>query len=66
MFFLKTGGLIGIMVYNGYEGGSEEEEAVKNFLKTLSQKEYNVVVLNHLNRPEDPPYPIVIEKIKDE
>ena len=63
---LKTGGLIGIMVYNGHAGGSEEEYAITEFLSTLSQKEYHIIVLRHLNRPTDSSYPIVIEKIKDE
>lgn len=63
---LKVGGLMGIMVYSGHKGGAEEEKAISDYFASLSQKVYQITKLTYLNRPSDSPYPIIVERIKED
>lgn len=59
---IKNNGLILITVYTGHEGGTEEKEVIENLLKSLNQKEYNVLKYDFLNQMNDPPILYIIEK----
>ena len=59
---LKPGGIIAIALYYGGENGYEEKEAVLEFLKTVDDRQYSVLVCDWANRRGEPPMPIFIWK----
>ncbi len=59
---LDIKGVIVIVVYTGHESGKIEEEKLNEYIKTLSQKQYDVVSYRFLNQINNPPYCIVIER----
>lgn len=58
---LNSNGLITICVYNGHDAGALEREALLSFSRSLSKKEYGVMLHSFLNRNRAPEL-IVIEK----
>ncbi len=61
---LCAGGIIVIMVYPGHPEGRTEEKALDRYVKTLPADRFHVVKYQPLNR-KDAPYPIIIEKRKE-
>lgn len=59
---LKKGGLMSLCIYSGGDSGFEEKEGLLEFLKTLNQKEYLVIVNQFYNRSNHPPIPVQIVK----
>lgn len=59
---LDKGGLITLVVYSGHVGGMEERMAVEEFLTKLDPCLYSVIKLEFLNRANNPPLLLVIEK----
>ncbi|WP_028551427.1 class I SAM-dependent methyltransferase [Paenibacillus sp. UNC451MF] len=59
---LRVGGILTIALYTGHEGGGHEAEAVHEWLGQLSQKQYQVLEYRFLNRSNNPPYLIAVEK----
>ena len=59
---LKPGGVIAIALYYGGENGYEEKEAVLEFLKTVDDRQYSVLVCDWANRRGEPPMPIFLWK----
>ena len=59
---LKVNGLLLMVVYSGHEGGSEERDAVLEFVKQLPQTSYNVAQYAFINQPHSPPFLLAIEK----
>lgn len=55
-------GFIAIMIYYGKNSGTEEKEAVMEYLKNLNHKKYTVTVHDFYNRPNNPPITAVITK----
>ncbi|HSI67484.1 MAG TPA: class I SAM-dependent methyltransferase [Planococcus sp. (in: firmicutes)] len=51
-----------MVVYSGHEGGSEERDAVLEFVKQLPQTSYNVAQYAFINQPHSPPFLLAIEK----
>lgn len=62
---LEVGGRVAIMVYYGHEGGSQEKDAVLDYVKALSQQEFTVMSYQPLNQINTPPFLIMIEKLKE-
>lgn len=62
---LKPHGVISIAIYTGHEGGMDEKESVYNFVKNLSQNEFNVLESGFINQINNPPQLILIEKKKE-
>jgi len=60
--YLKTNGLIVIVVYHGHKGGKEEKEILLKYLLHLDQKEYNVLQYGFINQKNDPPFILAIQK----
>ena len=60
---LNIGGIITIGVYTGHDNGKEAKD-VESYLLTLDQKKYNVLKYDFINRINNSPYLIAIEKIK--
>ena len=63
LILLKNNGLLLITCYTGHEGGEEEKSAVKNFLQSLDQKEYNVLEFSFINQQNNPPMLYGVEKL---
>jgi SAM-dependent methyltransferase len=62
---LKKGGIIAISVYDGHEGGPEERDALLDYVKNLHQADVHVVRYELLNQRNNPPFLIVLEKMKE-
>lgn len=59
---LDLKGVIVIVVYTGHESGKIEEEKLNEYIKTLNQKQYDVISYKFINQINNPPYCIVIER----
>ena len=59
---LSSGGLMVIVIYTGHPGGKEERDAVLAFAKSLDKRRFAVLTQTFLNRSEDAPMLVVIEK----
>ena len=59
---LKVGGIMSLCIYYGRETGFEEKEAILEYLKTINDRKYTVIVLEFTNRPNCPPIPVCITR----
>lgn len=59
---LKPGGIMSLTVYYGRNNGYEERDAILEYLKTIDDTKYTVMVLDFPNRKKDPPFPVFIIK----
>ncbi len=59
---LKNGGVMTLIIYYGRETGFEERDALLEYLPTLDNRQYTVIEMPFVNRPNCPPIPIVIIK----
>lgn len=59
---LKKGGMMSLCIYSGKDTGYEEREALLDYLKELSGREYTVIANTYLNRRKDPPLPVFLFK----
>ena len=59
---IDKGGFVSITIYHGKDTGTEEKEAVMQYLKTVNHKEYTVTVHDFYNRPNNPPITVIITK----
>ena len=59
---LKENGLVLIVIYSGHEGGSEERDAVMDFVSALPQISYDVMRYEFINQQYSPPFLVAIEK----
>lgn len=58
---LAPNGILLITVYLGHPGGMDEYTAIKNYLETLEQKNYNVFKLKFINQKNNPPITFGVE-----
>jgi 16S rRNA C1402 N4-methylase RsmH len=61
LFLLKENGRVYITTYISHDTGKEIKE-IKQFLKDLSKKEYNVIHMKIINKDNAPPELFIIEK----
>ncbi|WP_066873730.1 tRNA (mnm(5)s(2)U34)-methyltransferase [Clostridium mediterraneense] len=59
---LNPNGLILIAMYPGHEEGLREKEEILKLAKKLNTREYGVLYQEFINRPNNPPCLIIIEK----
>ena len=59
---LKQKGLVLIVIYSGHEGGSEERDAVMEYVSQLPQASYDVLQYGFINQRHSPPFLVAIEK----
>jgi hypothetical protein len=59
---LKSGGLMLLCIYSGGDSGFSEKEAVLSWARTLPAGEYDVIETPFINKPNNPPLPLVIRK----
>ncbi len=62
---LKKEGIITIAVYDGHEGGKEERDALLNYVMKLHQSDVHVAKYEMVNQPNNPPFLLAIEKLRD-
>ena len=63
---LKVGGMMSLCIYSGGDSGFEERDAILSFLKCLDTKYYLVILSSYYNRPNHPPIPVMILKLKSD
>lgn len=56
-------GLVLLTVYPGHPEGQLEDQAISQWVSTLSQKKYQVLRYGFVNQIHSPPYLLVIEKL---
>ena len=61
---LVAGGRIAIMIYYGHAGGDVERDAVLDFVSQLPQHEFTVALYKTINQINQPPFLVMIEKLK--
>ncbi|MDN7240180.1 class I SAM-dependent methyltransferase [Planococcus sp. N028] len=59
---LKPNGLLLVVIYSGHEGGSEERDAVMDYVRNLPQTAYDVLQYGFINQQHSPPFLVAIEK----
>lgn len=60
--YIRTKGLIVIVIYHGHDGGKDEKNAVLSYVKQLDQKDFSVIRYGFINQVNNPPFVIAIEK----
>ena len=58
---LNPEGLIIITIYPGHPAGKIESEKIEKYLEKLDTKKYAVMKLAYQNRPNNPPYIIIVQ-----
>lgn len=61
---LKIGGLMSLCIYSGGDTGFEERDAVLSYIKELDPRTYLVIKSDYYNRPNNPPIPVLIFRLK--
>ena len=61
---LKKGGLLSLCIYSGGDTGFEEHDAVLSWLKSLDSHCYLVIKSEFYNRPNHPPVPVLVIRLK--
>lgn len=59
---LRPGGVVTVVLYTGHEGGTEEARAVEAWGASLSQNRFHVLSYSFVNRRNDPPRLLAVEK----
>lgn len=59
---LEDGGILTVVLYSGHPGGREESEAVRRWAEQLDEGRYRALCYRYINRLNDPPYLIAVEK----
>lgn len=62
---LEKGGRAAIMIYYGHEGGEVEKDAVLDFVSQLPQQDFTVALYKTINQINNPPFLVMIEKLKE-
>ena len=64
LLLLKKGGLMSLCIYSGGDSGFAERDALLAYLKELDSRCYIVILSSYYNRPNHPPIPVLIYKMK--
>ncbi|MGL4763188.1 MAG: tRNA (mnm(5)s(2)U34)-methyltransferase [Sarcina sp.] len=59
---LKANGIMFIVMYPGHEEGAREKDSILKLAKSLNTKHFGVLYQEFINRPNNPPCLLVIEK----
>ena len=52
-----------VCIYSGGDSGFDEKEAVLSYVRNLDSKKYLVIMTVYVNRPNNPPIPVLIIKL---
>ncbi|MCW6679544.1 class I SAM-dependent methyltransferase [Anaerococcus sp. NML200574] len=61
---IKKDGRIILTIYPGHPAGRKESQSLESYLESLDNKTYSILKITYTNRPNNPPYILVIEKEK--
>ena len=61
---LMPEGLMSLCIYSGGDTGFEERDAVLTYIRGLDPKKYLVIKSDYFNRPNNPPIPVLIIRLK--
>ncbi len=61
---LRPDGVMSLSIYYGRDTGTEERDALLEYLRSLPVREYTVLVSEFVNRPNDPPISVRVYKGK--
>lgn len=61
---LNYKGIISIIFYPGCPSGKEEVDIIIDYLKELNQKEFDVIKYDFINQINNPPFCVLIERIR--
>lgn len=59
---LKPGGIMSLSIYYGGANGYAERDAILQYLRTIDDKKYSVLIGDWANRAGDPPIPVFLWK----
>ncbi|HZH59779.1 MAG TPA: class I SAM-dependent methyltransferase [Metabacillus sp.] len=59
---MKPEGMIVIVIYHGHEEGQVERDALMDFVKTIDPRDAHVLQYQFINKNNNPPYIVAIEK----
>ncbi|PSL31115.1 putative rRNA methylase [Planomicrobium soli] len=59
---MQPGGLLLVVIYSGHDGGSEERDAVIEFVRMLPQTDFDVLQYGFINQKHSPPFLVAVEK----
>ncbi|MFQ6809915.1 MAG: tRNA (mnm(5)s(2)U34)-methyltransferase [Blautia sp.] len=59
---LRKGGVLALCIYSGGDTGFEEKDRILEYLKSLDEKRYIVIVNTYYNRKNNPPIPAFVVK----
>ena len=59
---MNKDGIISICFYPGFPSGKEESILLDNYLRTIDQKEFDVLKYDFINQVNNPPYLVLIRK----
>ena len=62
LLLLKAGGVMSLSIYYGGVNGYNERDSLLEYLKSLDDKKYSVLLSSWHNRPNDPPISAIIWK----
>lgn len=62
LLLLKPNGVMSLSIYYGRDTGTKERDDLLSYFKTLSVKDYTVIVSEFVNRPNCPPISVRIYK----
>lgn len=60
---LKKKGLMSLCIYSGGDSGFEERDAILDYVRKLDFHQYLVIQSEYVNRPNNPPIPVLIIKL---
>ncbi|HOD61626.1 MAG TPA: class I SAM-dependent methyltransferase, partial [Bacilli bacterium] len=61
---LDVGGICVLVFYPGHREGKIEAQEVGEYLKTLDQKEFDIIKYEFINQINMPPFLIALERLK--
>lgn len=62
---LKINGLIAVVVYPGHDAGLIECNAIEQFVSNIKQQDIDILRYRFANRPDNAPYALVFNKLRD-
>lgn len=61
---LKINGIVVLVIYSGHMEGKIEKDGLLEYVKSLNQKDYQVLLYQFINQINDAPFLIAIEKMR--
>ncbi|MEB3750078.1 tRNA (mnm(5)s(2)U34)-methyltransferase [Geobacillus icigianus] len=63
---MRRGGVIVLVVYHGHPEGKRERDALLDYVRSLDQRRVHALKYEFINRQNDPPFLLALEKREEE